>query len=164
MNFYIGLGSNLGFPEENLCTASTLLENSDLGVYKQSSIYCTEPVGNQKQPWFLNQVVWVESSLKPDKVLSVLKSIEKKMGRIKAIPKGPRIIDLDILLADDLILETRDLSVPHPELHNRRFVLIPLVEIAPHILHPVLNATVSELLEQCSDNSEVKHYRYRNEK
>jgi 2-amino-4-hydroxy-6-hydroxymethyldihydropteridine diphosphokinase len=143
---YLGLGSNLGDRKCNLEEA--ILQISKFAVIKKaSSIYATEPWGLKDQPQFLNQVLFVESALKPDELLSQLKIIEKKMGRKRSVRFGPRLIDLDILFYDDLILNSPELTIPHPRLRERAFVLVPLAEIAPKLVHPLDHKTVKELLQ-----------------
>lgn len=125
-------------------------------VTQQSSIYESEPVGFLEQPWFLNVVIRIESKLTPRKLLRYCQSIEERLGRKREIPKGPRTIDIDILFYADLVVAEPDLTIPHPEIANRRFVLEPMNEIAPAFVHPVLKKTISELLAQCPDRSIVK--------
>ena len=156
MNYYIGLGANLGRLEEQLKQAIQMIEDSGVVICARSSLYCTEPVGFEDQPWFVNQVILARSPIKPDKMLLKLKTIEESMGGRKKIPKGPRFIDLDILLADDIILQMENLTVPHPEMHKRRFVLVPLTEIAPHVCHPILKKSAGQLLRECRDESTVR--------
>jgi 2-amino-4-hydroxy-6-hydroxymethyldihydropteridine diphosphokinase len=156
MEYYIGLSSNLGRLEIQLKDALKMIEDSGDAIWARSSLYFTEPVGLQDQPWFINQVIMVASSIEPDRMLLKLKKIEERMGRIETVPKGPRIIDLDILLAGDIIINTERLTVPHPEMHKRRFVLVPLVEIAPLVSHPIQKKSAERLLKECRDNSRVR--------
>jgi 2-amino-4-hydroxy-6-hydroxymethyldihydropteridine diphosphokinase len=156
MLYYIGLGSNLGRRETNLQDALKELTNAGLRVCARSSLYCSEPVGPREQPWFVNQVVAVESPLEPPALLFLLQSVEKSLGRRKTTPKGPRLIDLDILLAGDLVLETENLVIPHREMHRRRFVLLPLVEIGSHVRHPIHKKSAVELLSECGDEAQVR--------
>ena len=153
---FLGLGSNIGDRETNLKTSLSLLESAELRVRKTSSLYHTEPVGEVEQPWFMNAVVEVETSLSPEELLHRCQQIEEEMGRRRLIPRGPRVIDLDILLYDQLTLTTPELTIPHPRLHCRRFVLIPLLEIAPHAIHPLLKKSIRELLKDTTDSSVVK--------
>ena len=134
---YIGLGTNMGNRENNLSNALDYLENdSNIHNIKTSSIKETMPVDYLNQPHFLNQVICIETGYSPRELLVSLKSIEDEMGRKKEIPKGPRIIDLDILLYDDLILDTDDLKIPHLEIHNRNFILEHLIELSPELEDP----------------------------
>jgi 2-amino-4-hydroxy-6-hydroxymethyldihydropteridine diphosphokinase len=142
---YLSLGSNLGNREANLRDAIARL--GSLGtVVATSSFYETEPVDFLDQPWFLNCVVLLETDLSPQTVLQRLLESERAMGRERRQPKGPRLIDIDILLFGDEVIHEPGLTIPHPALHERRFVLEPLVEIAPDVIHPVLKNTSSELL------------------
>jgi 2-amino-4-hydroxy-6-hydroxymethyldihydropteridine diphosphokinase len=142
---YLSLGSNLGDRELNLRTAISRL--SELGeVTKISSFYETEPVEFIEQPWFLNCAVELQTSLTPQELLLGLLALERQIGRERLQPKGPRLIDLDILLFNDLTLHEPGLTIPHPALHERRFVLEPLAEIAPDVNHPVLKKKMHELL------------------
>jgi 2-amino-4-hydroxy-6-hydroxymethyldihydropteridine diphosphokinase len=143
---YIGIGSNLGNRERNCLQAMEELFRKGLGATRKSSLYETEPWGVRDQPAFVNMVIGVETDLSPREILSIIKDIERKLGRIDGKRWGPREIDLDILLCGDLILDEPNLKIPHPSMHEREFVLEPLVEIAPEIHHPVLKKTVTELL------------------
>ena len=144
---YIGIGSNLGNREEN-CEKSIQLieEDSGIKVTKRSSMSETEPWGIKDQPKFINMAVEIVTDLKPEALLSLLKKIETESGRTTGKQWGPRVIDLDILFYDDLVLKTPGLEIPHPEICKRDFVLIPLKEIAPDKVHPVLKKTIKELL------------------
>jgi len=142
---YLGLGSNLGDRQENLDRALDLLSQR-LRVDKVSPVYETEPVGNTNQPNFLNMVCQVYTSLTPTGLLALAKGIERKMGRTSAKPNAPRPIDIDILFYGDQVIETPELTIPHPRLTERAFVLAPLSQIAPELQHPVSGKTVNELL------------------
>lgn len=145
---YISLGSNLGDRESTLRHALTLLRDRTGHVVAISSFYDTEPVGFTEQPKFINAVAQLETTLLPEKLMETLLAIERELGRDRSatVPKGPRTIDLDLLLYDDRIIDFPALTVPHPAMHERRFVLEPLAEIAPNAVHPVLKRTARELL------------------
>lgn len=143
---YLSLGSNIGDREAHLRTAIAQL--GKLGeITAVSSFYETEPVDFTAQPWFLNCAVAIQTELMPELFLSKIKMIEQQMGRRRIQPKGPRNIDIDILLFGDTVVSTPELQIPHPAMQERRFVLEPLTEIAPEARHPVLNKTVRELLQ-----------------
>ncbi len=144
---YIGLGSNLGDRHNNCLGAIELLKQNGLLVTRQSSMYETKPWGVTEQPEFVNMAVEAETELAPLQLLSLIKTIEKDMGRQETVRWGPRIIDLDILLYDDIIMNTDALTIPHPLMHEREFVLRPLSEIAEEKVHPVLKKKIGELLK-----------------
>ncbi|MDQ6759431.1 MAG: 2-amino-4-hydroxy-6-hydroxymethyldihydropteridine diphosphokinase [Acidobacteriota bacterium] len=146
---YLSLGSNLGNREENLRRALDLLREAGVRVAKSSSIYETEPQDVREQPWFLNMVIEVETALFPKQLLGRIHKIERELGRKRTVPKGPRTIDIDILLYGSLVMDSAELEIPHPRMAERRFVLEPLQEIAPGILHPVTTKTVREMLGNC---------------
>ena len=142
---YLSLGSNLGDRSANLRTAIERL--GEAGAIKAvSGFYETEPVEFRDQPWFLNSVVALDTNLTPVELLKKVLAIEHEMGRIRTRDKGPRSIDIDILLFGDQLIEERGLKIPHPAMHQRRFVLEPLAEIAPEVVHPQLRKTARELL------------------
>jgi 2-amino-4-hydroxy-6-hydroxymethyldihydropteridine diphosphokinase len=146
---YLSLGSNLGDRAANLRAAIDRL--AAVGkVAAVSSFYETEPVEFTEQPWFLNCVVKLETEKMPKQLLAALLDIERQMGRRRDRTKGPRIIDLDILLVGSSVIETKGLTIPHPAMHERRFVLDPLAEIAPEVRHPVLKQTIRELRDGLS--------------
>ncbi len=155
MTYHLSLGSNLGRPRSNLAKAARLLGRSGVEIIRASSVYRTEPVDRPDQPWFLNQVLEVRAALDPPPLLRLVLSIEAEMGRVRTGPKGPRTIDVDILLSGRLIVETADLTIPHPKMTKRNFVLVPLAEIAPEAVHPVLKMSIRELLQVCRDGSKV---------
>jgi len=142
---HIGIGSNLGNRQENCLEAIRQLEQHGVAVLKRSSMIETEPWGVTDQPHFINLAIEAETALCPEDLLLLLKNIEKAMGREKTAHWGPRVIDLDILFYDDRIVDSADLKIPHPHLHERDFVLLPLMDIAPDKVHPVLKKKVSEL-------------------
>jgi len=147
---YIGIGSNLGNREENCERAIRLLIEHGITVTKRSSMIETEPWGVREQPKFINMAVEIGTELDPEGLLRILKKIEEEIGRLPTSRWGPRIIDLDILLYDDLIMETPDLVIPHPGMSEREFVLKPLAEIAPEKMHPVLKKSIKSLLMELS--------------
>jgi 2-amino-4-hydroxy-6-hydroxymethyldihydropteridine diphosphokinase len=152
---YIALGSNLGDREAILAAATDRL--SCLGrVVARSSVYETEPVGYRDQPAFLNAALALETELEPLPLLHALLSIERELGRDRSsgLPKGPRTLDLDLLLLGDAIVAGEELTLPHPALAKRRFVLTPLAQIAPHLRHPQLKQTMTDLLAQLPDEGE----------
>ena len=154
---YLGIGTNLGNREENLKQAVAKIEEFIGPVLKSSSIYETAPWGFQSNDEFLNMVVQVETKLIPSGLLGRLLMIESLLGRVRGEKHySSRLIDIDILLYEDLIVEEESLKIPHPLLHERKFVLVPLCEIASEVIHPVLKKSVAELLEMCEDRSEVK--------
>ncbi|MBF0558621.1 MAG: 2-amino-4-hydroxy-6-hydroxymethyldihydropteridine diphosphokinase [Nitrospirae bacterium] len=148
---YIGIGSNLGDRRANCMRALELMNESGMTVTTKSSFYETEPWGMKEQPLFMNMAVIVETGLSAQAALASLKCIEEKMGRQESGRWGPRCIDLDILFYDDEIIAEKDLRIPHPLLHKREFVLLPLIEIAPDKRHPVLLKTVRQLMEELNN-------------
>ena len=150
------IGGNLGNRKENLSKAVSLINEQCGSLTRSSSIYETEAWGNTDQPSFLNQALEISTSLTARQLMRKVLKIEEEMGRVRKEKLGPRIIDIDILLFENEIHDLRFLKIPHPEMQNRRFVLIPLAEINSNLQHPVLKKTIAELLEECPDNLEVK--------
>ena len=150
------IGGNLGDRKENLLTAISLINEQCGSLTRSSSVYETEAWGNTDQPSFLNQALEISTSLNARQLMRKILKIEKEMGRVREEKLGPRIIDVDILLFENEIHDLRFLKIPHPELQNRRFVLVPLAEIDPTLQHPVFKKTIAELLEECPDNLEVR--------
>ncbi len=159
---YLSLGSNLGNRALNIYAALRHL-GAGIRLEEISSLYETEPVGLKDQPWFLNLVCCGETELSPEALLDLAKRIEQHLGRREAVRFGPRIIDIDILLYDDLLLNTPHLQIPHPRLHERAFVLTPLTELAPDLVHPALNVSVRKLQEGASSMETIRLYHFRDE-
>jgi len=154
---YLSLGSNLGNREQNLRGA--IRQAITLGrLVAVSSFYQTEPVEFTDQPWFLNCVIALKTATQPAQLMAELLRIEHEMGRQRVLKKGPRSIDIDILLFGDDVVNTPELTIPHPEMARRRFVLQPLAEIAPELLHPVLQKTVTLLLAELAPGQRVQKY------
>ena len=143
---YVALGSNLGDKEANLRRALELLIERGVEIVKTSTFISTEPYGVTDQPTFLNGVCEVRTSLEPLALLHILLAIEQEMGRVRLRHWGERNIDLDLLLYEDVVMNTPELILPHPDMQNRDFVLLPLAEIAPEIVHPTLQKTIHELV------------------
>ena len=153
---YIALGSNEGAREDNLRKAFEILKGK-MTVINASSVYETKPMYVEDQGWFLNCVAKVDTSLRPRDLLDFLKEIERELGRKVVLRNGPRIIDLDILFYGNQIIINNDLEIPHPKIAERLFVLVPLAEVEPTLVHPVLNKTVTELLSKLNyDESEIR--------
>jgi len=145
---YIGIGSNLGNKVDQCKKAiSEILKVDHHKLLAKSSFFKTQPVGYTSQDWFVNGVIKIETDLEPMDLLRTLKAIESRLGRLKTFRWGPRSIDLDILFFDEREIQKEELQIPHPLIHERQFVLIPLAEIDPGLIHPVLRKTVQELLE-----------------
>ena len=153
---YIGFGSNIGDRLAYIQSAiHTLSETEGITLQKTSSIYTTDPVGYEAQAQFLNGVAAIQTSLSPLSLLHTLKDIETTIGRKRRIRWGPREIDLDILIYGDLCVQTEKLVIPHPEMHLRGFVLVPLAEIAPDLVHPVFQESIQTLLNRLEDSKSV---------
>ena len=156
---YVGIGSNLGDRAGNLVLAVRGMMEASLCVTRLSSVYETEAVSEIEQPFFLNMVAEIGNPLPaPEQVMARLLRIEFALGRTREVKNGPRTLDLDLLMYGDLQSDTEFLKLPHPCLHQRRFVLEPLVEIAPRLIHPTLKRGMAELLETVEDKSQVKRW------
>lgn len=159
MRYFLSLGSNLGDRRKNLNCAAALLRLEGIHIIKTSSVYETEPVGISSETWFYNQVIEVESILTPPDLLSRAKHIEEQLGRIPSGNNDSRVIDIDILLADNKTVNTDNLEIPHPRMSQRNFVLVPLAEVAPEFIHPVFYKKIKDLLQESSDQARVKKLR-----
>lgn len=157
MRFHLSLGSNVGDRERAIAEALARLRSAGLAVDKVSSLWETQPVGEAAGPdWFLNAAASGETGLGPEAILDVCLSVERAMGRERAVPGGPRVIDVDLLMLGDVRVSRPGLEIPHPRMHERRFVLEPLREIEPRAVHPVLGLTVAQLLERVEDPHRVR--------
>lgn len=153
---YLSLGSNLGDRAGNIARAVADLAAHGVRVVRESSLYETEPLEIKEQPWFLNCVIEVQTELSPQQLMEALLGTEREMGRARLVPKGPRIIDMDILLYGSEVAKEQRLEIPHPRMAERKFVLVPLAEIAGELNHPVSLMTIAEMLEATADESEVR--------
>ena len=158
------LGSNQGDKIAILQKAGERLQQLSIAPIVVSSLYESEPWGFEAEEWFLNQAVKIETDLKPHDLLRSILEIERNLGRVRQNGDGriagysSRTIDIDILLYENLVSETVDLQLPHPRMHLRRFVLMPLSEVAPGLIHPALNVSIKKLLEECKDKSKIKKF------
>lgn len=155
-NAYLGLGSNMGKSEWILSEAVRRLSQTSGEITNESPLYKTKAWGNENQHDFINQVVVLQTNLVPADLMQHLLNIELEMGRKRIIKNAPRSIDIDILFYDDAIINLPHLTIPHPLLSQRRFVLIPLNDINPELVHPVLHKTIRQLLAECTDRLDVK--------
>lgn len=155
---YLLLGSNIGDSRLQLSVAIKNMEQKIGPLIRQSKLYSTAAWGDTRQPDFLNQVIVVESTLAPLETMQTILDIEKEMGRVRTLKNAPRIIDIDILFFNKLVMDEPMLTLPHPEIQNRRFVLIPLNELAPNFNHPVLGLSIHDLLKICPDRLTVKKF------
>jgi 2-amino-4-hydroxy-6-hydroxymethyldihydropteridine diphosphokinase len=152
---YLSLGSNLGDRAANIENALVRLDSAGVRIVRRSSIYKTEPVEFTSQGWFLNLAAEVETALMPRQLLHAIRGVEKELGRRRIVRAGPRVLDIDILLYGTSIVRTAELEIPHPRMAERRFVLVPMAELAPGLRHPVLKLTMLELLATAKDRSQV---------
>ena len=152
---YLSLGSNRGDRTGTIRNAIELLQHSGVEEVRVSSFYRTQPVGFTAQAWFINCVAEIQTDLMPMRLLDTCKAVERALGRRPGVAKGPRPIDIDILFYEDLLIRSPHLTVPHPRLAERRFVLVPLKELAPHLRHPVSGLSVLEMLHDSQDHSQV---------
>ncbi len=155
---YLLLGSNMGDSQLQLSRAIKYISKEVGTVIRQSKLYTTAAWGNTNQPDFLNQVIIVETALTPKNSIQTILGIEEKMGRVRTIKNAPRMIDIDILYFNKEIIDSKLLIVPHPEIQNRRFVLIPLNELSPNFVHPLIGKSNHQLLSDCTDELNVKKF------
>lgn len=153
---YLSIGSNLGDRINYLKKALVKLKQNNIQIIKSSNIIETEPYGYKEQGKFLNMAVEIDSDLEPFELMKLISKIESELGRIRTKRWGPRVIDIDIIFYDSLIINEPDLKIPHPDMQNRFFVLKPLQEIAPNFVHPVLKKTITELLENLNSEGKSK--------
>jgi len=156
---YLSLGSNKGDRAQYIARAIAALAERGVNVIQESSLYETEPVETSSKTWFLNCVIKAETKLLPPQLMRTLLDIERSLGRRRRVLRGPRVIDMDVLLYDDRVVSTDQLEIPHPRITERRFVLVPFAEIAAEVRHPIFNKTIAELLAETPDRSEVRPYR-----
>lgn len=155
INVFFSIGSNIGNRKENLRNALVLIQKEIGKVAKESHLYETEPWGNTTQDAYLNQVIMVNTTLEPRDLLNAIARVERELGRTRAEKWGPRVIDIDILFYGKRVIRDKGLEIPHPELHKRNFVLVPLMEIAGELEHPILKKPIDEIYMSCEDTSEV---------
>jgi 2-amino-4-hydroxy-6-hydroxymethyldihydropteridine diphosphokinase len=156
---FLGIGTNLGNREKNLSEAISMIRENIGKVVKASSVFESEPWGFQSENKFLNMVVKIETKLSTSGLLGRILMIEAFLGRVRGEKQySSRVIDIDILFCEDIVIDEESLKIPHPRLHERRFVLIPLCEIDPEFVHPVLKRSLRELLEECGDKCQVSKF------
>jgi len=153
---FLLIGGNMGDRLQNLHQAIALLSATCGPVIQQSAVYETAAWGKTDQAAFLNQALLLTTSLTPQELITTILSVEEEMGRLRMEKNGPRVIDIDIIFYNELVMQEPNLTIPHPQLQNRHFVLVPLHEIAPTFVHPVLHKTITELLEECKDDLAVE--------
>jgi 2-amino-4-hydroxy-6-hydroxymethyldihydropteridine diphosphokinase len=154
---YLGIGSNLGNPMQQCRDALREISSlKNVQVLRRSSLYRTQPVGNKSQDWFVNGVLEVRTTFTAMQLLKALQWVEQAMGRVRTEKWGPRMIDIDILLFGQEIVDTGDLVIPHPEMRKRRFVLVPMNEIAPYVIHPLYGVSMRGLLDRLEDELAVE--------
>ena len=156
---YLSLGSNVGDRAAQIARAVQALAAAGVRVARRSSLYTTEPVDVRTQSWFLNCVLEAETDLMPRQLLRALQEVERTLGRKKRVRRGPRVIDIDLLLYGASVVHAPELEEPHPRMAERRFVLVPLAELAPGLRHPTLHKSVTELLAETPDRSSVRRWR-----
>jgi len=156
---YLSLGSNLGDRAAHIARALERLGENGVRIARRSSLYQTEPVEFLEQGWFLNAAVEAQTELMPRQLLRVIRHIEQQLGRRRTVRAGPRTIDIDILLYGASIVRAAELEIPHPRMAGRRFVLVPMAEIAPTLRHPVLRLPMTEMLAATADRSQVRVWR-----
>lgn len=153
---YLLLGSNIGNSKKQLAVATGRINKKIGNVIRQSHLYATAAWGNTNQPDFLNQVIVIETKLTAQQTIATILAIEKDMGRVRTVKNAPRVIDIDILFFNKDIISAPNLTIPHPEIQNRRFVLVPLNELSPNFRHPVFQQSIHHLLKNCKDPLNVK--------
>ncbi|MCF7889806.1 2-amino-4-hydroxy-6-hydroxymethyldihydropteridine diphosphokinase [Candidatus Bipolaricaulota bacterium] len=152
---FIGLGSNLGNRKKNIDNSLRILnERKNVELVGRASNYETEPIG-PTQPWFINTAVEIATTSSPEEILAACKEVEKRIGRVDSLKWGPRLVDLDLLLVNGYVLEERDLKLPHPQMEERRFVLLPLLELEPNLVHPKLQTPLKDLLPKLEEDKKV---------
>jgi 2-amino-4-hydroxy-6-hydroxymethyldihydropteridine diphosphokinase len=156
VGIYLGLGSNVGDRESNFRLAIQVLRDRGVVPWRCASLYWTQPRELEDQPWFLNTVIEVRTLLEPESLLQESLEVEKNAGRVRDVPNGPRPLDVDILIYRDRIVDSPLVSIPHPRFRERRFVLVPFAELAPHLPDPVSGLSMSQLLDLCGDEGEVR--------